>query len=210
MRAGAARKSGRCWKSLGGCRCSLASKALRPVRWRLQTANRRVPTADDSHCSCPLFAWVGSRGDWRFRNPPARGRHQLHFPALARRVGYCPRAATQCCPSRRWTFAESLALPRAAGFGTARAAAATPPMCSAYSPAGRSSPVYRVQEHSLFPCVDSSRHSPGGLPGRSSPAYCALERSVFPCVGSSRHSLDGLPGCSLVSCQCDRRSGHCY
>lgn len=55
--AGAARKSGRCCsKRLGGCRCSLASKALRPVRWRLRTANRRVPTADDSRCSCPLLA----------------------------------------------------------------------------------------------------------------------------------------------------------
>jgi len=99
MRAGAARKNGRCWKRLVGCRCSLALKALRPARWRLQTANRRVPTADDSHCSCPLFARVGSRDDWKFRNPQAHGHYQLHFPALPKCVGYCPRAATQCCPS---------------------------------------------------------------------------------------------------------------
>src|SRR5216684_6065774 len=70
-----ARKRGRCWKSLGGCRCRLASKAARTVRRRLQTATRLVPTVDDSHHSCALLAWVGSRGDSSFRNPPVGGHH---------------------------------------------------------------------------------------------------------------------------------------
>ena len=75
MPAAAARKSGRCWKGLGGCYCSLASKAARPGRPRLQTANRRVPMVDDSHYSCPLFAWVGPRGDSRLQNPLAGGHY---------------------------------------------------------------------------------------------------------------------------------------
>src|SRR5882762_2619248 len=75
--AAAARKNAHCWNRFGGC-CCWAPRAVRPGRWRLQTAHSSVPMADDWH-RCALFAREGSRGDWSFRNLPAPGRHPLRF-----------------------------------------------------------------------------------------------------------------------------------
>jgi len=68
-------------------------------------------------------------GRLEFPKPAGARPLSVAFPCASQMRCHYPRAATQCCPSWRWTFAESWALPRAAGFGTARAAAATPPMC---------------------------------------------------------------------------------
>src|SRR5256885_12957977 len=87
-------KNGRCWKSLGGRRCSLAPKAVNFGHRRRQTANRRVPTADGCRKSRAPFAPVGFAADSSFRNLPARGRDPLYFPALPRCVGYGRHAAT--------------------------------------------------------------------------------------------------------------------
>jgi len=117
---------------------ALRRRVLRPVRWRLRTANRRVPTADDSHCSCPpvgVGEFRGTIGGSETRRRAAIiGCISLRFPNA---VGYCPCAAAQCCPSWRWTSAGELGV--AEGRPALRQLPLPrrqPPMCSAYSMAG--------------------------------------------------------------------------
>jgi hypothetical protein len=159
----------------GRC-CRWARKAAMPGHWSWMTARLRVPKADD---------WLGCRGliapgnfltGSSFQNQLADGLGHSSCPALPKCVDYCPGVATQRCQQQRWACDRNSAVPRAAGFAKAGVVAATSPVCSAYSLAG----------HSL-------------------PAHCALERSVFLCVDSSPHSPDGLPGCSPVRCQYGRR-----
>jgi hypothetical protein len=116
--------------------------------WTRKTARLHVPMVDDWLGCRELIAPGNFPAGSSFRNRLVDGLDRLCFPALPRCAGYCPCAATLCCPMQRWASAQNSALPREAGFAKARAVAATPSMCSVYSLAGHSSPAHCALEHS--------------------------------------------------------------
>jgi hypothetical protein len=139
--AAAARTSVHRWESLGGCCYSLASRAERTGRSRLQIARLRVPTADDWFgCHGPIAPENSLTGS-SFQTQLADGPGHSYFLGLPRCVSYCPCAANHCCPPHRRDCGSSCSSRMAAGYSIVPAAGNSSRMTAMCCPDGRSWPA---------------------------------------------------------------------